>query len=51
MPKKAVMSALLVLTTLFSSCVSPDKLYLIGVSQCSEDSWRSKLQAELEQAT
>lgn len=51
MPKKAVMSALLVLTTLFSSCVSPDKRYLIGVSQCSEDSWRSKLQAELEQAT
>jgi len=36
---------------LLSSCTSSQKKYLIGVSQCSEDSWRTKLQLELEQAT
>ena len=33
---------------LFSSCKqSPEKRYVIGVSQCSEDIWRDKLNAEL----
>lgn len=41
---------LLVLMSLHS-CVEPQQKYLIGVSQCSEDSWRTKLAAELEQAT
>lgn len=42
-----------ILTTLLllTSCVNSERKYLIGVSQCSEDSWRSKLAAELEQAT
>lgn len=34
-----------------ASCSDINKKYLIGVSQCSEDSWRTKLQAELNQAT
>ena len=36
---------------LLTSCAHEQKKYVIGVSQCSEDSWRSKLQAELEQST
>lgn len=36
---------------LCSSCADAKKHYLIGVSQCSEDSWRSKLNSELEQST
>lgn len=42
---------LLMLSMLFVSCNSTRKKYVIGVSQCSEDSWRSKLVAELEQST
>lgn len=34
-----------------SSCIDTEREYLIGVSQCSEDSWRTKLATELEQAT
>lgn len=37
--------------TLFTACSSQSKKYIIGVSQCSEDSWRTKLETELEQAT
>lgn len=36
---------------LFASCGTTPRDYLIGVSQCSEDSWRTKLKTELEQAT
>lgn len=36
---------------LLSSCMDSGKKYVIGVSQCSEDSWRSKLQDELVMAT
>lgn len=44
---------LLLLTTLslLSSCVEQHKKYVIGVSQCSKDSWRAKLETELEQST
>lgn len=35
----------------FTSCDDVQKKYVIGVSQCSEDSWRTKLQMELEQST
>lgn len=35
----------------FVSCSPQQKKYVIGVSQCSEDSWRTKLKAELDQAT
>lgn len=35
----------------FSSCIGNKTRYVIGVSQCSEDSWRTKLQEELIIAT
>ncbi len=41
-------SALLVLCTLFVACGSGEKKrYVIAVSQCSEDTWREKLNEEL----
>lgn len=43
--------ATLLMVLCFVSCVQPAEKYLIGVSQCSEDSWRTKLKSELEQAT
>lgn len=41
------------LTTLFAltSCSHKTREYVIGVSQCSDDSWRTKLHSELEMAT
>lgn len=42
---------ILISLLLFVSCDSTPRDYLIGVSQCSEDSWRTKLKTELEQAT
>lgn len=36
---------------LLTACSAERERFLIGVSQCSEDSWRSKLEAELEQST
>lgn len=42
---------LILFVTFLQSCGSPEKKYRIGVSQCSEDSWRSKLKAELQQST
>lgn len=33
------------------SCTNSPRRYTIGVSQCSEDSWRTKLMSELEQST
>lgn len=41
----------LMVVMLASSCGKEEKRYVIGVSQCSEDSWRSKLQDELVMAT
>lgn len=55
--KKSVLSLssvavlLMCMAMLFLSCADAKKHYLIGVSQCSEDSWRSKLNSELEQST
>lgn len=45
---KSLLCALLVMAAV--SC-NPHKHYIIGVSQCSEDSWRGKLQSELEMAS
>lgn len=42
---------ILISLLLFASCGTTPRDYLIGVSQCSEDSWRTKLKTELEQAT
>ena len=39
------------LLCLFLSCSNGKKIYVIGVSQCSEDSWREKLNVELRDAT
>lgn len=36
---------------LLLSCTGKSEKYIIGVSQCSEDSWRQKLNKELEMAT
>lgn len=38
-------------TCVICSCVDTEEKYVIGVSQCSEDSWRSKLEQELVQST
>lgn len=44
---------LVVLTAMVvtAACTHEEKKYVIGVSQCSEDSWRSKLHDELDIAT
>ena len=38
----------LVLLTVFSSCGGKKTKYKIGISQCSEDVWRNKQNAELD---
>ena len=43
--------SLVCLSTCFLACTSGKKTYVIGVSQCSEDSWRKKLNGELRDAT
>ena len=39
------------LVTLFSACTKQEKTYKIAVSQCSQDIWRDKLNAELKMGT
>ncbi|MGN0213187.1 MAG: substrate-binding domain-containing protein [Muribaculaceae bacterium] len=39
------------LTGMFASCGDDKNKYVIGVAQCSEDSWREKLNAELQAMT
>lgn len=41
----------LLITSIFCSCSQEKKKYVIGVSQCSEDSWREKLHDEMDMAT
>ena len=43
--------SLVSLSTCFLACTSGKKTYVIGVAQCSEDSWRMKLNDELRDAT
>lgn len=45
------LAACLLALLLVSSCGERTPKYIIGVSQCSEDSWRAKLQDELVMAT
>ena len=45
------LAACLLALFLVSSCGEKAPKYIIGVSQCSEDSWRAKLQDELIMAT
>ena len=49
--RKAAAAAILATLWLTVSCSKPDESYVIGVSQCSEDSWRNKLRTELEMST
>ena len=50
--KSQITALLFLLTTLnLISCNQKKETYVIGVSQCSEDSWRQKLKEELEIAT
>ncbi len=46
-----VCSSLVCLSTCFLACNPSKKTYTIGVSQCSEDNWRDKLNGELRDAT
>ena len=39
------------LLSLILACSNSKKTYVIGVSQCSEDNWREKLNSELRDAT
>lgn len=48
--KRFLTAIVLAALVLCASCSQPRK-YKIGVSQCSEDSWRGKLRAELEMST
>ncbi len=42
---------ILVLLTIFTGCKDRGKKYVIGVSQCSDDTWRNQLAEELDLAT
>ena len=51
MIKKALALSLLLMLVLLTSCGNGGKKrYVIGVSQCSEDTWREKLNDELRTA-
>ena len=43
--------SLVCLSACFLACSNSKKTYVIGVSQCSEDYWREKLNGELRDAT
>ena len=43
--------SLVCLSACFLACSNSKKTYVIGVSQCSEDNWREKLNGELRDAT
>lgn len=47
----SILSFVLLTLLFMSSCDNNAPKYIIGVSQCSEDSWRAKLQEELVMAT
>lgn len=47
----SILSFVLLTLLFMSSCDNNAPKYVIGVSQCSEDSWRAKLQEELVMAT
>lgn len=49
--RNVLLIASVLLVFLVSSCGDKAPKYIIGVSQCSEDSWRAKLQDELIMAT
>ena len=47
---KKILVFLLIITALVSSCSQREKKYVIGISQCSDDIWREKQNAELRMA-
>ena len=44
---KKILTYMMLLSAVLLSCTPADKKYIIGVSQCSEDIWREKQNAEL----
>ena len=44
---KKILTYIIILSSALISCSPADKKYIIGVSQCSEDIWREKQNAEL----
>ena len=44
---KKILTYIIILSSVLISCSPADKKYIIGVSQCSEDIWRDKQNAEL----
>lgn len=44
---KKILTYIIILSAVLISCSPADKKYIIGVSQCSEDIWREKQNAEL----
>ena len=44
---KKILTYIIILSAVLASCSPADKKYIIGVSQCSEDIWREKQNAEL----
>ena len=44
---KKILTYIIILSSALISCSPADKKYIIGVSQCSEDIWRDKQNAEL----
>ena len=45
---KKILTYIIILSSALISCSPADKKYIIGVSQCSEDIWREKQNAELQ---
>ena len=45
--KNYILTLLAVLCFLVSSCSDTRKQYYIGVSQCSDDDWREKMNSEI----
>jgi len=46
--QKTAFSLIMILAALLTGCTHQEKRYRIGVSQCSEDIWRDKLNRELQ---
>lgn len=49
--RRGLTALLCIAATMFAACGSGERRFVIGVAQCSEDSWRAKLNEELLTAT
>ena len=48
---KKILIYIIILSAVLTACSPTEKKYIIGVSQCSEDIWREKQNAELRMGT